>query len=369
MQRELPLRAIALFLTMRLNTYHIILLTLTLALTGCMPAATHPTLPESQLQTINELFCPGVNVDCLGQICPPGEPCPLALALNNPDVYNFVAEYAPCPGCAIEPLPIEQGIQECIQYQVEGQPDLWLVDLWVSERCNFRYASPSQSRIQVTIDRSSGQIVAIQPPATYIQDGSYCQSDADCYCLSGSGAPFLGCCNALYAPLHIAGYQNCGKCVCRANRCQVSEKPWFGIYLAHQNLPIEELRKLPLESIEIQTPALISDGDLISYDWDTHTLALNAQAQQRLLAQFSMPIDVDGVPFVVYTGEQPIYLGAFWTPLSSLSFDGVFILQSYNEDMSTLRLELGYPSQTFAGQDPRNDPRLYQALLYAGKLK
>ena len=346
-----------------------ILLTLILALTGCLSAATPPTLPESQLQKINHLVCVGGKVDCLGEICPAAEPCPLALALSDPDVLKFVAEYAPCPGCAIEPLPIDQGIQECIQYQVEGGKDFWLVSLWVSERCNFRHASPSQSRIQVTIDRSSGQIIDIQPPDAYIRDASYCQVDADCYCLSGSGAPFLGCCNALYAPLQIAGYESCGKCVCREHRCQVSEKPWFGIYLARQNLPLAEMRKLPLESIEIQTPALISDADIISYDWDTHTLVLNAEAQQRLLAQFKLPVDVDGVPFVVYTGEQPIYLGAFWTPLSSLSYDGVFILQSYHQDLSFIRLELGYPSEAFAGQDPRDDPRLYLALLNAGKLK
>jgi hypothetical protein len=349
--------------------YRLILLLYILLFTGCTPAATPPTLPKSQLQTINELFCPGANVDCLGQICPTGKPCPLALALNDPDLFNFIAEYAPCPGCAIDPLPLDQGIQGCVEYQVKSQKGSWLVELWVSERCNFRYASPSQSRIRVTVSRNNGQIQNIQPHVAAIRDAFHCQTNTDCYCLSGSGAPFLGCCNGLYAPLQNAGFESCGKCVCRQERCQVSDKPWFGIYLAHHNLPMDELLTMPLESIEIQTPALVSDGDLVSYDWETHTLTLTAEAQKRLQEQFSSPIDVDGVPFVVYTGETPIYLGALWTPLSSLSFDGVFILQSYNQEMSTLRLELGYPTAAFAGQDPRDDPRLYHALLNAGKLK
>ena len=50
------------------------------------------------------------------------------------------------------------------------------------------------------------QIERIQPAVDYIEDPSYCQTDADCYCLSGSGVPFIGCSNLLYAPLNWSGY-------------------------------------------------------------------------------------------------------------------------------------------------------------------
>ena len=83
-----------------------------------------------------------------------------------------------------------------------------------------------------------------------------------------------------------------------------------------------------------------------------------------------MPVKVDGIPFVVCVGEQPIYAGAFWTPLSSLSFDGVVIMQPFDTDGTTIRIVLGYPGQdAFTGSDPRADDRVMKALEAAGKLK
>jgi hypothetical protein len=56
--------------------------------------------------------------------------------------------------------------------------------------------------------------------------------------------------------------------------------------------------------------------------------------------------------------------------LSSASYEGVAIYVPLDPNSSVIRLELGYPSpQAFKGSDPRDDPRIVQALARAGLLK
>jgi len=84
---------------------------------------------------------------------------------------------------------------------------------------------------------------------------------------------------------------------------------------------------------------------------------------------FSTPVKVNGIPFVVCVGTERIYTGAFWTPLSSLSFDGVVIIQPFNKDETTIQISLGYPgSDMFTGRDPRVDKRILYVLAQDGKL-
>jgi hypothetical protein len=97
---------------------------------------------------------------------------------------------------------------------------------------------------------------------------------------------------------------------------------------------------------------------------------LTPEALARVQQVFPTPVRVGGIPFVVCVGRERIYAGAFWTPVSSLSFDGVVILQPFATDETTIQISLGYPAASFfAGQDPRSDPRVMQALTAAGKLK
>ena len=63
-------------------------------------------------------------------------------------------------------------------------------------------------------------------------------------------------------------------------------------------------------------------------------------------------------------------MGAFWTPISSLSFDGVTIWKPYSsQGPRVITLELGYPSSSFyGGKDPRNSAEILNSLEQAGKL-
>jgi hypothetical protein len=80
-------------------------------------------------------------------------------------------------------------------------------------------------------------------------------------------------------------------------------------------------------------------------------------------------VDVDGLPFVVCVGSDRIYTGAFWTPLSSLIFDGVVVMQPMEPDRNVIEIGIGYPSPAYAEADPRSDAKVLGALESAGKLK
>ena len=107
---------------------------------------------------------------------------------------------------------------------------------------------------------------------------------------------------------------------------------------------------------------------MISYTKDTHEIELTAKAYERVM-QLEAP--TSGKSFVVCVDKGPIYWGAFWTPMSSQSFDGVTIwVPSLTPKTNFIKLELGYPSESFyQGEDPRSNPVILESLEKAGKLK
>ncbi|MDH4209321.1 MAG: hypothetical protein OEV76_10635, partial [Anaerolineae bacterium] len=85
---------------------------------------------------------------------------------------------------------------------------------------------------------------------------------------------------------------------------------------------------------------------------------------------FTLPVEVRGIPFVVCVGTDRIYAGAFMTPASSISFDGVVILEPFDVERHVISIALGYPSpEAFTGKDPRSDLRVSESLQALGVLK
>ena len=72
----------------------------------------------------------------------------------------------------------------------------------------------------------------------------------------------------------------------------------------------------------------------------------------------------------MFVDRNPIYCGAFWTPISSISYEGITILKPLNsQDSNIVKLELGYPSPNFfGGDDPRNNPDIIKSLMQSGIL-
>jgi pimeloyl-ACP methyl ester carboxylesterase len=152
--------------------------------------------------------------------------------------------------------------------------------------------------------------------------------------------------------------------------CQPRETAVFSIHLLVDEMPATELSSWHLDDIELQDEAIVCAGDIVSYSRSTHEIELTAEAYSRIQQLFELLVRVSGMPFVVSVGRDRIYAGAFWTPLSSLSFDGVVILQPSDPDQRVIRITLGYPGpQFFTGQDPRSDERILRSVKAAGKLK
>lgn len=152
--------------------------------------------------------------------------------------------------------------------------------------------------------------------------------------------------------------------------CKGQDGGDFGIYLLGEDRPATQLADSDLETIEVQDRPVVSMNDIVSYDRDSHRMQLTEDAYHRVQELFPIPVRVDGIPFVVRVGDEAIYAGAFWTPLSSLSYDGVIIPQPFGDQDNVIELALGYPSPlAFTGDDPRGEPRIIEALSKAGKLK
>jgi len=83
-----------------------------------------------------------------------------------------------------------------------------------------------------------------------------------------------------------------------------------------------------------------------------------------------LDVPVQGKSFLVCVDKAPVYWGAFWTPVSSMSFDGVTIWKPLGtQEPKVITLELGYPSSSFyIGEDPRNNTAVIKSLEQAGKL-
>lgn len=149
-----------------------------------------------------------------------------------------------------------------------------------------------------------------------------------------------------------------------------SETGEFSIYLLADEVPASELAEVDLSDLALQDEPIVSSDDIIAYSWDSHEIELTAEAYERIRDLFTLPVQVQGIPFVACVGTERIYAGAFLTRASSISFDGVIICEPLDVDRRLISIVLGYPSpEFFIGKDPRSDPRVVQSLEALGRLK
>ena len=138
----------------------------------------------------------------------------------------------------------------------------------------------------------------------------------------------------------------------------------FGIYLTRDNVPPASLAQL--SHIEPSDEPILSLDDVISYSWSSHVLRISDRAKSVL---DTLSIPVSGKSFCVCVNKTPKYCGAFWTPISSISFVGTTIFKSKPFPVS-LRIGRGYPSDSDTSvPDPRNNSEVEEALRAAGKLR
>ena len=159
-------------------------------------------------------------------------------------------------------------------------------------------------------------------------------------------------------------------CALAITACRPVNEDHFAIYLLAQDIHPAELSQMDLSRLTLESKPIISGDDLVSYDRTDHTLELTQAAYDRVQQLFPASLRVSGLPFVVCVGKERIYAGAFWTPISSLSYDGVVIMQPMDTKDTLIQISLGYPGPDFfTGQDPRADARIMRALEQDGKLR
>jgi hypothetical protein len=142
----------------------------------------------------------------------------------------------------------------------------------------------------------------------------------------------------------------------------------FAIYLTKDDVPVAQMAAL--SHVDLAAAPVISVDDIVWYLPGTHEIELTPEAYQRINA---LQIPTSGISFVVCVDKEPIYWGAFWTPISSQSFDGIVInIPPFNvstQPENLIKISLGYPAPSFfQGVDPRSNPVIYNSLEQAGKM-
>ena len=147
--------------------------------------------------------------------------------------------------------------------------------------------------------------------------------------------------------------------------CSTTNHEGFAVYLTKGDTPPAQLSAL--SHIDIADQPVIATDDIVSYNAATHEITLTTEAFDRISR---LEVPVRGKSFVVCVDRKPVYCGAFWTPISSMSFDGVTIWKPLGpQEAKVIKLELGYPSASFyGGADPRNNVEVMESLRQAGKL-
>ncbi len=138
----------------------------------------------------------------------------------------------------------------------------------------------------------------------------------------------------------------------------------FGIYLTKYEVPPSALAAM--SHVEPSPVPLLSLDDIVSYTWQSHVIHLTERGR-RIFDTMSVP--VHGRSFCVCVNRVTQYCGAFWTPISSLAFDGTTIMIS-KPVRDSIKIGRGYPSDMdTTTPDPRDDPDVRSVLEAAGKVR
>ena len=150
---------------------------------------------------------------------------------------------------------------------------------------------------------------------------------------------------------------------CNDSYISVNSESAFGIYLTRDEVPPPLLEVL--SHIAPSDRPVISLDDIISYTWSSHVIHPTENGR-RILDTLVVP--TQGRSFLVCVNKSPKYHGAFWTPISSLSFVGTTIILS-RPAHDSIRIGRGYPADSDTTRpDPRMNADVENVLRKAGKL-
>ena len=122
-----------------------------------------------------------------------------------------------------------------------------------------------------------------------------------------------------------------------------------------------------LTKVELASEPLLTDADIIEYQWADHTIQITEQAAKRI--PISREVGTGGKAFVIVVDNKVCYRGAFWTGLSSVGhFHPVIMVD--RADLQVIKISRMYPNlEAELEPDPRDDGRIRKVLKALGKLK
>jgi hypothetical protein len=169
----------------------------------------------------------------------------------------------------------------------------------------------------------------------------------------------------------------------------------FRIHLVKDKVNLMKLDEVNLQELKLHQPPLITESDVVEYDWQTHTIRLTEKGVEPFVKPGvrDLPVKYDdetrtlkaegenheekvallGKAFVVIADGQRCYLGVFTSSFSSLVLSLPVInlcpIPEEAPSKNSIRIDRAYPSDDFGkGKDPRSDPRVRLSLDALGKL-
>lgn len=144
-----------------------------------------------------------------------------------------------------------------------------------------------------------------------------------------------------------------------------SVKVSFAIYLVKDEKTFEAINK-DINELALEDEPIITDQNIVSYIWNEHkiTFVKDKKLQKILDEKVYMKAPTNGKPFVVVCNGERIYVGSFWTLLSSLSAPNCPTIVSDFSDKDSFRISYAYDKG-----DSRNDERIYKTFERLEKLK
>ncbi len=155
--------------------------------------------------------------------------------------------------------------------------------------------------------------------------------------------------------------------LCACSPAAARHEQGVAIYLTPRGMSGRDVLTADLATVALQPEPVIASDEIVYYSEASHGLVLAASAIDRLSG---LKVPVQGLGFVICDGNRPLVAGAFWTPISSLSFEGLTINIPFGLKETRVHLYSGYPMvDEPMPNDPRDDPRLLDAFRQTGKLR
>ena len=121
----------------------------------------------------------------------------------------------------------------------------------------------------------------------------------------------------------------------------------FGIYLLKNN--------------EI----VISEEDIVWYNRTSHEIKLTELGVKKIE---DLQVSLHGSPFVMKINGETVYNGFFATPISSISLPPSDVVIETLVQNNIVKIQMGYPPSQFVGEDPRNNPKIFDYFQRINKI-